>query len=80
MHKEQQQHLKTNNIISKLAVIVLSIVLLIGIKLQPNKSEVLFDVRRQTVNNNKLFVYLNFIRYASSSQRNQLQTQFCDLI
>ena len=67
MHKEQQQHLKTNNFISKLAVIVLSIVLLIGIKLQPNKSEVLFDVRRQTVNNNKLFVYLNFIRYASFS-------------
>ncbi len=37
MHKEQhrQQHLKTNNIISKLAVIVLSIVLLTGISLVP---------------------------------------------
>ncbi len=37
MHKEQhrQQHLKSNNIISKLAVIVLSIVLLTGISLVP---------------------------------------------
>jgi hypothetical protein len=37
MHKEQQQrqHLKSNNIISKLAVITLSIVLLIGISLVP---------------------------------------------
>jgi hypothetical protein len=34
MHN-QQQHLKTNNIISKLAVIVLSIVLLTGISLVP---------------------------------------------
>jgi uncharacterized BrkB/YihY/UPF0761 family membrane protein len=34
MHKEQQrQHLKSNNIISKLAVIALSIVLLTGISL-----------------------------------------------
>jgi hypothetical protein len=36
MHKEQrQQHLKSNNIISKLAVIVLSILLLTGISLVP---------------------------------------------
>ena len=36
MHKEQQrQHLKTNNIISKLTVITLSIVLLTGISLVP---------------------------------------------
>jgi uncharacterized BrkB/YihY/UPF0761 family membrane protein len=36
MHKEQQQrHLKSNNIISKLVVIVLSIVLLTGISLVP---------------------------------------------
>jgi hypothetical protein len=36
MHKEhRQQHLKSNNIISKLAVIVLSIVLLTGISLVP---------------------------------------------
>jgi flagellar basal body-associated protein FliL len=37
MHKEQQrhQHLKSNNIISKLAIIVLSIVLLTGISLVP---------------------------------------------
>src|SRR5215204_5662646 len=36
MHKEQQrQHLKSNNIISKLAVITLSIVLLTGISLVP---------------------------------------------
>jgi hypothetical protein len=36
MHSQkQQQHLKTNNIISKLAVIVLSIVLLTGISLVP---------------------------------------------
>jgi hypothetical protein len=34
MHN-QQQHLKTNNIISKLAVIVLSIVLLTGSALVP---------------------------------------------
>jgi hypothetical protein len=33
--KQQQQHLKTNNIISKFAVIVLSIVLLTGIALVP---------------------------------------------
>jgi uncharacterized BrkB/YihY/UPF0761 family membrane protein len=38
MHKEQQRqqrHLKSNNIISKLAVIILSIVLLTGISLVP---------------------------------------------
>jgi hypothetical protein len=37
MHKElqRQQHIKSNNIISKLAVIVLSIVLLTGISLVP---------------------------------------------
>jgi hypothetical protein len=36
MHKEQQrQHLKSNNIISKLVVIVLSVVLLTGISLVP---------------------------------------------
>jgi hypothetical protein len=37
MHKEQQRqhHLKSNNIISKLAVIVLSIILLTGISLIP---------------------------------------------
>jgi hypothetical protein len=37
MHKEQhrQHHFKSNNIISKLAVIVLSIVLLTGISLVP---------------------------------------------
>jgi hypothetical protein len=35
MHKEQVEHLKSNNIISKLAVIVLSIVLLTGISLVP---------------------------------------------
>jgi preprotein translocase subunit SecF len=36
MHNQQQRHhLKTNNIISKLAVIVLSIVLLTGISLVP---------------------------------------------
>jgi hypothetical protein len=36
MHKElQQQHLKSNNIISELSVIVLSIVLLSGISLVP---------------------------------------------
>jgi hypothetical protein len=36
MHKEQQpQHLKSNNIISKFAVIVLSIVLLTEISLVP---------------------------------------------
>ena len=36
MHNQQpQHHLKTNNIISKLAVIVLSIVLLTGISLVP---------------------------------------------
>jgi hypothetical protein len=34
MHN-QQQHLKTNNIISKLTIIVLSTVLLIGISLVP---------------------------------------------
>src|SRR5829696_6971798 len=34
-NQQQQQHLKTNNIISKLAVIVLSIVLLTGISLVP---------------------------------------------
>jgi hypothetical protein len=33
MHNQQQRYLKTNNIISKLAVIVLSIVLLTGISL-----------------------------------------------
>ncbi len=35
MHKEHQQHLKLNDIISKFAVIVLSIVLLTGISLVP---------------------------------------------
>jgi hypothetical protein len=37
MHKEQhrQHHLKSNNIISKLVVIVLSVVLLTGISLVP---------------------------------------------
>jgi hypothetical protein len=35
MHKEDPQHLKSNNIISKLAVIVLSIVLLTGISFVP---------------------------------------------
>jgi hypothetical protein len=35
MHNQQQQHLTTNNIISKLSVIVLSIVLLTGISLVP---------------------------------------------
>jgi hypothetical protein len=36
MHNQKQQHhLKTNNIISKFAVIVLSIVLLTGISLVP---------------------------------------------
>jgi hypothetical protein len=35
MHNQQQQHLKTNNIISKFAVIALSIVLLAGISLVP---------------------------------------------
>jgi len=39
MHKEQQQqqqqHLKLNNIISKFAVIALSIVLLTGVSLVP---------------------------------------------
>jgi uncharacterized BrkB/YihY/UPF0761 family membrane protein len=37
MHKEQhrQRHLKSNNIISKFAVITLSIVLLTGISLVP---------------------------------------------
>src|SRR5215212_5992765 len=35
MHNQQQQHLKTNNIISKFAVIVLSIVLLTGLALVP---------------------------------------------
>jgi hypothetical protein len=34
-NQKQQQHLKTNNIISKLAVIVLSIVILTGISLVP---------------------------------------------
>jgi quercetin dioxygenase-like cupin family protein len=35
MHKEQHQHLKINSVISRLAVIVLSIVLLTGISLVP---------------------------------------------
>src|SRR5829696_5588115 len=36
MHKEhRQQHLKSNNLISKLAIIVLSVVLLTGISLVP---------------------------------------------
>jgi uncharacterized lipoprotein YajG len=35
MHNQQEQHLKTNNIISKLLVIILSIVLLTGISLVP---------------------------------------------
>src|SRR5215216_2337032 len=35
MHNHQQRHLKTNNIISKFAVIVLSIVLLTGLALVP---------------------------------------------
>jgi hypothetical protein len=34
-HRQQQHHLKSNNIISKLSVIVLSIVLLTGISLIP---------------------------------------------
>jgi hypothetical protein len=33
MHNQQEQHLKTNNIISKLLVIILSITLLTGISL-----------------------------------------------
>jgi hypothetical protein len=49
MHNQQkQQHLKTNNIISKLAVIVLSIVLLTGISLVPVlQSEVYSQVQQQ---------------------------------
>jgi uncharacterized lipoprotein YajG len=35
MHNQQEQHLKTNNIISKLLVIILSMVLLTGISLVP---------------------------------------------
>jgi hypothetical protein len=35
MHNQQQRHFKTNNIISKFAVIVLSIVLLTGLALVP---------------------------------------------
>ena len=35
MHNQKQQHLKSNNIISKFAVIALSIVLLSGISLVP---------------------------------------------
>ena len=35
MHNQQQRHLETNDIISKLAVIVLSIILLTGISLLP---------------------------------------------
>jgi hypothetical protein len=35
LHNQQQQHLKTNNIISKLLVVILSIVLLAGISLVP---------------------------------------------
>jgi hypothetical protein len=35
MHKERQQHLKSNSIIPKLAVITLSIVLLTGLALVP---------------------------------------------
>jgi hypothetical protein len=35
MHNHQQRHLKTNNIISKFAVIVLSLVLLTGLALVP---------------------------------------------
>jgi hypothetical protein len=35
MHNQKEQHLKTNNIVSKLAVIVLSIVLLTGLALVP---------------------------------------------
>src|ERR671918_34460 len=35
MHNQQQQHLKSNNTIPKLAVIVLSFVLLAGISLVP---------------------------------------------
>jgi hypothetical protein len=35
MHNQQHQHLKTTNVISRLAAIVLSIVLLTGISLVP---------------------------------------------
>jgi hypothetical protein len=35
MHNQQHQHLKINSVISRLAVIVLSIVLLTGISLVP---------------------------------------------
>ena len=35
MHNQQQRHLKTNKIISKIAVILLSIILLTGISLLP---------------------------------------------
>ena len=35
MHNQQEQHLKTNNIISKLLVNILSIVLLTGISVVP---------------------------------------------
>src|SRR5919112_1948644 len=49
MHNQkQQQHLKTNNIIPKLAVIVLSIVLLTGISLVPTlQSGVYSQVQQQ---------------------------------
>jgi hypothetical protein len=53
MHNQkQQQHLKTNNIImSKLAVIVLSIVLLTGLALVPAlQSEVYSQVQQQQDN------------------------------
>jgi hypothetical protein len=53
MHNQkQQQHLKTNNIImSKLAVIVLSIVLLTGLALVPTlQSEVYSQVQQQQDN------------------------------
>ena len=51
-NQKQQQHLKTNNIImSKLAVIVLSIVLLTGLALVPTlQSEVYSQVQPQQDN------------------------------
>ena|SRR5215213_10286641 len=48
MHKEQQrQHLKSNNIVSKLAVITLSIVLLTGISLVPALQGVAYGQSQQ---------------------------------
>jgi len=58
MHKEQQrQHLKSNdNIISKLAVIVLSIVLLTGISLVP-ALQIGVNGQVQQQHNNKSYAY-----------------------